>query len=51
VRNFLPMQDGDVQITYADTTRLQAAVRFTPATPLAVGIGRFVEWYRVRYPG
>jgi UDP-glucuronate 4-epimerase len=51
VRNFLPMQDGDVPITYADTARLQAAVGFTPATPLAMGIGRFVEWYRSRYSG
>ncbi len=45
-RNFLPMQDGDVPLTYADTTRLQAAVGFVPATPLADGIGRFVAWYR-----
>ena len=45
-RNFLPMQDGDVPLTYADTTRLQAAVGFVPATPLADGIGRFVTWYR-----
>jgi UDP-glucuronate 4-epimerase len=45
-RNFLPMQDGDVPLTYADTARLQAAVGFVPATPLADGIGRFVAWYR-----
>lgn len=49
VRNFLPMQDGDVPVTYADTTRLQAAIDFTPSTPLATGIGRFVEWYRGHY--
>ena len=46
VRNFLPMQDGDVPITYADTARLRAATGFAPATPLAEGIGRFVAWYR-----
>lgn len=49
VRNFLPMQDGDVPVTYADTSRLQAAVGFVPSTPLTEGIGRFVDWYRGRY--
>jgi UDP-glucuronate 4-epimerase len=48
--NFLPMQDGDVPITYAETSRLRAAVGFSPSTPLVDGIGRFVAWYRGRYP-
>lgn len=48
--NFLPMQDGDVPITYAETSRLRSAVDFAPSTPLAEGIGRFVAWYRSRYP-
>jgi UDP-glucuronate 4-epimerase len=48
--NFLPMQDGDVPITYAETSRLRAAVDFSPSTPLVDGIGRFVAWYRDRYP-
>jgi UDP-glucuronate 4-epimerase len=47
--NFLPMQDGDVPITYAETSRLRAAVDFSPSTPLAEGIGRFVAWYRDFY--
>jgi UDP-glucuronate 4-epimerase len=47
--NFLPMQDGDVPITYAETARLRAAVGFSPSTPLAEGIGRFVAWYRDFY--
>jgi UDP-glucuronate 4-epimerase len=47
--NFLPMQDGDVPITYAETSRLRAAVDFSPSTPLAEGIGRFVAWYRDYY--
>jgi UDP-glucuronate 4-epimerase len=47
--NFLPMQDGDVPITYAETSRLRSAVGFSPSTPLAVGIGRFVDWYRDYY--
>ena len=51
VRNFLPMQDGDVPITYADTARLQATVGFVPSTPLRDGIGRFVAWYRDYFTG
>jgi UDP-glucuronate 4-epimerase len=47
--NFLPMQDGDVPITYAETSRLRSAVDFSPSTPLAEGIGRFVTWYRDYY--
>jgi UDP-glucuronate 4-epimerase len=45
----LPMQPGDVPITYADVARLAAAVAFAPRTPLAEGIARFVAWYRQFY--
>ncbi|NJA89624.1 NAD-dependent epimerase [Rhodocyclus tenuis] len=45
-KRFLPMQDGDVPATYADTRRLDAWVGFAPKTSLATGIGRFVDWYR-----
>jgi UDP-glucuronate 4-epimerase len=44
-----PMQPGDVVATAADIAALEQAVGFRPATPLAVGIGRFVEWYRRYY--
>lgn len=43
---YLPMQDGDVSITYADTQKLRDAVGFSPDTPLADGMRRFVDWYR-----
>ncbi len=49
IKNYMPMQDGDVQSTYADISELDAAVGFKPATPLAEGIGKFVEWYRGYY--
>lgn len=42
----LPMQPGDVPATYADVADLARDVGFAPATPLEVGVGRFVEWYR-----
>jgi len=46
LRELLPMQPGDVPETCADVADLQAAVGFAPATPIAEGIGRFVDWYR-----
>ncbi|MEN2426493.1 NAD-dependent epimerase [Chromobacterium vaccinii] len=46
VKEYFPMQDGDVPITYADTARLRAAVGFAPSTPLDVGMQRFVDWFR-----
>ena len=44
---FAPMQPGDVEATWADTTKLEALVG-TPLrfTPLAEGLARFVDWYR-----
>jgi UDP-glucuronate 4-epimerase len=44
--NLLPMQPGDVPATCADVDDLQRDVGFKPSTPLATGIGKFVEWYR-----
>lgn len=46
VKELLPMQPGDVPATFADTTRLQEATGYAPATPLAEGLARFVAWYR-----
>ena len=48
-KNFLPMQDGDVPATSADTSELAAATGFAPATSVQEGVGRFVEWYRSIY--
>jgi UDP-glucuronate 4-epimerase len=46
VKEFYPMQPGDVYQTYADVTDLIADVGFKPDTPIEVGISRFVEWYK-----
>ncbi|MFT3717888.1 NAD-dependent epimerase [Pseudorhodoferax sp.] len=48
-KRLLPLQDGDVLATYADTDALQQWVGFLPSTPIAQGIYRFVEWYRGYY--
>jgi UDP-glucuronate 4-epimerase len=47
--NMLPMQAGDVAATEADTSALQAATGFSPATPVEEGVKRFVDWYREYY--
>lgn len=48
-RNLLPPQPGDMPATWAETDDLAAAVGFRPATPIEVGLPRFVEWYRAYY--
>ncbi len=45
-KNLLPMQPGDVPSTCADVEALMRDVGFCPSTPIAVGIERFVAWYR-----
>ena len=49
IKQYLPLQPGDVPETYASIERLAAATGFAPATPLAVGLGRFVDWYTRYY--
>jgi UDP-glucuronate 4-epimerase len=45
-KNLLPMQPGDVNITYADVADLMQDVGFQPNTPIEIGITKFVQWYR-----
>ena len=49
VLDLQPMQPGDVPATTADISALYEAVRFTPSTPVEVGVARFVDWYRTYY--
>jgi UDP-glucuronate 4-epimerase len=46
IRELMPMQPGDVYETCADTEDLRQAVGFAPRTPIAEGIGRFIDWFR-----
>lgn len=48
-KNLMPIQAGDVPATYADVDDLIRDVGFKPATPIEVGIARFVEWYKDYY--
>ena len=45
VRNFLPLQDGDVPESSADIEDLAQAVGFKPATSIEDGVDRFIDWY------
>ena len=48
-KELVPMQPGDVPITYADTTPLERDFGFRPSTPLREGLRRFAEWYAEFY--
>ncbi len=45
----VPMQPGDVPVTYADTSALERDLGFRPATPLREGLRRFAQWYKEFY--
>ncbi len=49
IKEFLPMQPGDVPVTYADVNDLIKDVGFQPNTPLEVGLEKFVSWYKNYY--
>lgn len=47
-KELVPMQPGDVPVTYADTTPLEEDFGYKPSTPLREGLRRFAEWYAGR---
>ena len=48
-KRLVPMQAGDVPVTYADTSALERDFGFKPSTPLREGLRRFAEWYKDFY--
>lgn len=48
-KELVPMQPGDVPITYADTTALEKEFGFKPSTSLRDGLRKFAEWYKEFY--
>lgn len=48
-KELVPMQPGDVPITYADTSALERDFGFKPHTPLREGLRKFAEWYKEFY--
>jgi UDP-glucuronate 4-epimerase len=49
VKNFLPMQPGDVYSTYADIEATARDIGFSPKTSLADGLTHFADWYQTRH--
>ena len=50
-KKLVPMQAGDVPVTFADTSALEADIGFKPNTPLRTGLRHFAEWYADFYRG
>ncbi|WP_434794264.1 UDP-N-acetylglucosamine 4-epimerase [Terrisporobacter petrolearius] len=48
-KKLVPMQPGDVPVTYADTTALERDFEFKPSTSLRTGLRKFAEWYKIFY--
>ncbi len=48
-KELVPMQPGDVPVTYADTTALERDFGFRPSTPLRTGLRHFARWYKQFY--
>lgn len=49
IKDLLPLQPGDVPDTYADSSELEKATGYKPATPVKEGVANFVKWYREFY--
>jgi len=45
-KEMLPMQAGDVPATYADIDRARSKLGYEPATPIGVGVPKFIRWYK-----
>ena len=48
-KELVPMQPGDVPVTYADTSALERDFGFKPSTDLRTGLRKFAEWYKEFY--
>lgn len=49
VKNYMPMQSGDVHKTWADSKLLTGLTSYSPETDISAGIDKFVKWYREYY--
>ena len=49
IKNYMPMQDGDVALTSSDCSRLETWIKFRPKTSIKEGINQFVSWYKNYY--
>lgn len=49
IKNFMPMQPGDVLTTWADTEALYKSVGYHPVCSIEIGVGKFIDWYNSFY--
>ena len=49
IKNFMPMQKGDVYTTFADTSKLELDYDYKPSTDIKEGVKLFIEWYKMYY--
>ena len=49
IRNYMPMQKGDVPATWADTSLLNSLTDYTPLTNFKDGVEQFIKWYQEYY--
>ena len=49
IRNYMPMQKGDVKMTLSDTTLLRKLTGYNPKTNYRSGIKKFLKWYLHHY--
>ena len=49
IKNFPPMQSGDVKDTHADSSLLENWIDYKPSTTLKDGINKFINWYKSFY--
>ena len=49
IKDFLPMQPGDVEETFADTENISEYIGFKPSTNIKKGIKEFISWYKNYY--
>ena len=49
IKEYLPMQPGDVKATFADTSKLENWINFKPNTSIKNGVAKFVKWYKFYY--
>jgi UDP-glucuronate 4-epimerase len=49
IKNYLPMQQGDVPATEASSELLRRLTGYAPSTPPAIGVTRFVDWLQAHY--
>ncbi len=49
IKNYMPIQPGDVSATHADVSNISSDLGYNPTTPVTIGVKKFVEWYREYY--